>query len=331
MCSRGFGAALRWGMLLALPTLLVAWARPDLGWAAAAAASSVLAPIVAAATVRAWWRSRALLPALRARLRQGGAMSALGDELTTWLELDAAGASVDGRGARRGMLGWLERDVFERLQPRRTQALRAAALPRLGRWRWLAIALLLLLVAWLLSPWLQPPWSGALGGASTPAAAPQPGEEEPDDGDAEPDDELRGQSGDGPDDEPAEPRDEPGTEPVPVGGADEEAPPEPTEEPPPLVDRPADRRFVLPDFIGDGPTRRQRMRAAELEQPAPGGAPRAQAARAAGDASSPPPPPQRDAFERAAEKALRSRHVPERERAIVRRFFDALQQKGKGG
>ncbi len=329
VCSCGLGAALRWGMLLALPALLVAWARPASAWTAAGVAAAALAPIVLFAIGAAWWRSRGLLPALRARLRAGVATAALGDELTTWLELDGARASAPAAGARRGMLGWLERDVFDRLQPHRAQQLRAASLPRLGRWRWLAVALSLLLLAWLLSPWLQPPWSGALGGASAPteggaqAGGDAPAEPEGDGDLAQPGDIEPADNG--------EPREEQGPDlvPVAVAGEEDEGPSPPADEPPPLVDRPADQRFVLPDFIGDGPTRRERMHAAELAQSAGTGAPEAKTPRAGGDEAR-PPPPAREEFQRAAEKARRSRHVPDYERAIVRRFFDALQRRGGG-
>ena len=97
---------------------------------------------------------------------------------------------------------------------------------------------------------------------------------------------------------------------------------------PPLVEAPVDQRFVLPDFIGDGPTRRQRMHVAELEQQQPGGAARPQARQQAAGSRPRRPRPTSAEFERAAERAMRSRYVPERERAIVRRFFDALQKRG---
>jgi hypothetical protein len=96
---------------------------------------------------------------------------------------------------------------------------------------------------------------------------------------------------------------------------------------PPLIDLPDDQRFVVPEFIGDGPTRRARMHAAELEEQANAGSRSSSAAASAAD----PNQPNRSEpdFERAAEAALRSRYVPPAERAMVRRFFEKLRQKAK--
>ncbi|MCK5942814.1 MAG: hypothetical protein KAI24_12635, partial [Planctomycetes bacterium] len=61
VCGRALGALLRWGLLLAPPTVAVAWLRP--AWTAGALqlALALLLPIVAFAAVRAWWRSRGVL------------------------------------------------------------------------------------------------------------------------------------------------------------------------------------------------------------------------------------------------------------------------------
>lgn len=326
VCGRGLGAALRWGLLFALPAVLVAWLLPSMAKAVAQVCLLGLAPIVLFATARAWWRSRGVLTALRASMREAGFGAAmLNDELLTWLEFDRGVAAVGDGGDRRGMLRWLESDVHARLQPHRKAALRAVTRPRLGRWRWLVPALALLLLVWLLSMWVQPPWSGAVGGRpDTPEAGgetgeggggggvqPQPGEVEAG-GQEQPKDEQEG--------EPPQP--------VPVGPDGKEPEATPPDEVPPLVELPDDRRFVLPDYIGDGPTRRERMHAAELEQPVPGGAPQSRPQAAAGERPQGPQPTD-VTFDRAAEKALRSRHVPDHERAIVRRFFDELQKRGK--
>ncbi|MCB9878378.1 MAG: hypothetical protein H6835_12335 [Planctomycetes bacterium] len=97
----------------------------------------------------------------------------------------------------------------------------------------------------------------------------------------------------------------------------------------PLLELPEQQRFVVPEFIDDGPTRRARMRAAEIEADG-GGAASPRAPRTGGEQQAPEPPAAREQrFEHAAEQALRSRHVPDAERAIVRRFFDKLQQQGR--
>ncbi|MFN3240824.1 MAG: hypothetical protein ACE37K_04850 [Planctomycetota bacterium] len=329
VCGRGVGAALRWGLLFALPAVLVAWLWPAMAWSVARVCVLGLLPIVLVATVRAWWHSRGVLTAMRASMREAGIDAAmLNDELLTWLEFDRVAAQATGVAAvgdRRGMLRWLESDVHARLQPHRKVALRAVSRPQLGRWRWLLPALLLLLLAWLLSLWIQPPWRGAVGGRpDTPesgdangeggggsGAVPQPG----------------GADGSGGEDAQDPPDGAAPPQPVPVGPDGKEPDPSEPDEVPPLVDRPDDQRFVLPDYIGDGPTRRERMHAAELEQPAPGGAPQTRPQGGAGDRPEVPRPTD-VRFDRAAEKALRSRHVPEHERAIVRRFFDELQKRG---
>jgi hypothetical protein len=68
------------------------------------------------------------------------------------------------------------------------------------------------------------------------------------------------------------------------------------------------------------------MHAAELERAgttAPG------ASGTSGAAGELPPPRSREEFERAAEAAQRSRHVPAEERPMVRRYFELLRQAAK--
>ena len=129
-----------------------------------------------------------------------------------------------------------------------------------------------------------------------------------------------------------EPGDQPGDQPKPQLTAptpEPEAGVDPTNpgEVPPLIDLPDDQRFVVPEFIGDGPTRRARMRAAELEELANSGS--AQSSGVATTADPNQPKRSEPDFERAAEAALRSRYVPPAERAMVRRFFEKLRQKAK--
>jgi hypothetical protein len=115
-------------------------------------------------------------------------------------------------------------------------------------------------------------------------------------------------------------------EPEPENPANE--PPEP-EPPAPLLELPEQRRFVVPDFIGDGPTRKARVRAAEIEREGGAGRHAPPAQQRGGDQPSPTAPePAAESFERAAEAALQSRHVPPAERPMVRRFFERLREAG---
>jgi hypothetical protein len=335
------GAGIRWGLLLALPLLLLAWIRPDVLRPALIVCIAILLPTMLLAAVRSWWHGRQTFSALRQSLSGSGTeIAALHDELQTWLEIDdlrASPAAAASSADRASMLRWLEKDVQQRLAPHRKRALAAVTLPRLGRWRWLLPVVFSLLLLWLVALWVAPPWSGAIGGfANQPEAG---------------NDDGQGGSGFGPDanpegtppadgrkgEEPQSPsKDDPGDQ---SGDQPEPQPTVPTPEPeanvaptdpgevPPLIDLPDDQRFVVPEFIGDGPTRRARMHAAELEEQANAGSRSSSAAASAAD----PNQPNRSEpdFERAAEAALRSRYVPPAERAMVRRFFEKLRQKAK--
>jgi|GEM_PF-2618485 len=325
-------ATARWGMLLSLPVVVVAWSLPSFGWHALCVGVAALLVSVLLVMLRAWQRSRRLFASLQHGLAgcdEGAA--AFQDELLTWLELDRLSKSSGDEPvgeARAGMLRWLERDVHLRLQPHRREAQRAMTRLRLGRWKRLLPAALALLVLWLFSLWLQPPWPGVVGGrpeAPAPGAALGDGAQEPRA------DERAGTAEGAPGTDPEEAPIAPQPEPAALAAVDDGEEPRQDEpaEVPPLVEAPVDQRFVLPDFIGDGPTRRQRMHVAELEQQQPGGAARPQAQQQQTAGSRPRRPrPTSVEFERAAERAMRSRFVPERERAIVRRFFDALQKRG---
>ncbi|MFK7740183.1 MAG: hypothetical protein AB8H80_07655 [Planctomycetota bacterium] len=356
-------AVLRWGLLLALPWVLVAWWLPWYRSTLTTACLAALAGVSAYSAVRALWQSRRALHTFEhASLRDAAAKAKDGteaaaspgatlvaDELRTWAELDADARSVTA--SQRGMLHWLERDLHDRLGPEVRRALAQSARPTLGRWRWLVPVLLMLLLAWLLATLLAPWWDGALGGrADQPRAGGGSGSSQAGAG-ASDTSEGDGSEGDGSGDsqpdgppEQGQPVDAPPSnppQPDPAAG-DEATPPEV----PPLLEVDDDRHFVLPDFVGDGPTRRARMHVAEMERArlsggssAPSSGPQMAQARtesrqggaagggaAGGGAAAPPPPPD---FERAAERAVRSRHVPEAERGIVRRFFDRLRQRAK--
>lgn len=328
------GAGIRWGLLLSLPVVLLAWLWPAMARQALVVVLAVLVPIMLVAALRAFWHSRRIFSALRQSLAGGGGeIAALHDELLTWLEVDARRGANDGATAdRESMLRWLERDVQQRLQPHRKRALAAVSRPRLGRWRWLVPALLVLLLLWLVAWLVSPPWSGALGGqANQPEQGSDDGQGgQGQEGDREPGSSPPPQGPGGeqpmppPEEQPGEqPGDRPEPQPVqPVPEPQSNESPSNPEEVPPMIDLPDDQRFVVPEFIGDGPTRRKRMHAAEVEEQADAGAAATGTSGAANQERPQQPEPD---FERAAEAALRSRHVPPSERGMVRRFFDKLQ------
>jgi hypothetical protein len=256
----------------------------------------------------------------------------------TWLEFDAH--KHDAGGHRQSMLTWLEQDAEQRLLPHRRRALALVARPQLGRWRMLLPIVLLLLITWLLAVWLAPPWDGAIGGRP----------DEPQAGGSGGATGAGGAGGAG-----GASSDSPIPQPTPGAQAKQEASTDQSDEPspdvqmpseqssssqpddpseiPPLIDLPGDQNFVVPDFIGDGPTRRARMHAAELEEQAGGGASATESRLTESSGRNATKPTKPD-FERAAEAARRSRHVPPVERAMVRRFFDKLRDSnpasGKG-
>lgn len=322
--------ALRTALLATGPAVAAAWWWPALRLPVLLA----LVLLVLAAAVVAALRARSVADAaLLCGDEPGAGLEPFGDELATWLELHRR---------RRGdtpMGRWLSSDVDARLPRLPAKALRQVGRRRLGRWRRLLPVVLLLVLAWLIAQWLAPPWlgvgggggggagsTGAGGGAGGGSGAPdegrgtdgEPDPERPDDGESPP-----------PEPQPPEaqpPQPPPAAPPPPTG----ETPPTPEPEAPaPLLDLPEQQRFVVPEFLGDGPSRRVRMHAAELAQG--GGAPRTPTATApTGDGSAPAaPPPTSAQFERAAEAAQRARHVPDEERPIVRRFFELLREAAK--
>ncbi|MCU0863357.1 MAG: hypothetical protein MUC36_06175 [Planctomycetes bacterium] len=310
-------AALRTGLLLAVPVLPLAWLVPDwrLPLVLGAGTATALAALLAAR--RAAGLADAALLRSAEPATAGAELAVLGDELGTWLE-------AHRRGERTAMTGWLTSAIDDQLPQVPRQQLAPIGRRSLGGLLWLLPLLLLALLAMLLAELLAPPWPGALGGRprDLPTAGGAGGGEAPGPGgagggDSEPDE--------APPPEPKEPPAEkpPAAEPP----APEAAAVPPPDERPPLLDLPTQQRFLVPEFIGEGPTRRVRMHAAELEQGAP---PPTAVARPSGDgAPAPVPPPQVEEFVRAAEAAQRARHVPPAERAIVQRFFTALREVAK--
>jgi hypothetical protein len=321
-------AALRVVLGLAVPALALAWALP--AWRLPLAGA-----IAVGAAASAWLAARRARRVADAALLAVGddvagdalpgaspqLLAEVGDELATWLERSAKPASA--------MTAWLAADVRRKLPALPPRAVASVGRRRLGGVLWMLPLALVLVLAWWIADLLAPPWAGVLGGNG--GAGSSAGGSGGAGGGA------GGRSDGAPDPARAQPPDEPqqgearndAPPPPPAAPNDQPPPPEtPTpQEPAPLLDLPEQQRFVVPDFLGDGPTRRARVRAAEVEQ----GAPTAAAPRAASpeELSQQLPPPRPETFARAAEQAQAARHVPPAERAMVKRYFTRLQQAGK--
>jgi len=315
------GAMGRSLLLVAGPAIVVAWLVPEVRWPVAIALASFALAAALLAGFRTWGVTDAALLRTGGGFQAPGGLDVLGDEFATWLECHRR-ARADVPMAR-----WLGEDVAAKL-PALAPVVGQIGRSGLGRRRWLVPIVILLLLAWLLSEWLAPPWPGVLGGRPSvdgPAAGDGAGSSSGGGGSAVP--------SPGGDEEPEskDPQQKPPPESTPPP---QPQPPQPTESPDPvtpeapapLLDLPAQQRFIVPEFVGDGPTRRVRMHAAELERAgttAPG------ASGTSGGEGAVPPPRSREEFERAAEAAQRSRHVPAEERPMVRRYFELLRQAAK--
>jgi hypothetical protein len=87
---------------------------------------------------------------------------------------------------------------------------------------------------------------------------------------------------------------------------------------------PSKPEVVMPRFLADGPSRKDRATVAEL----PAGAPVPTELRPGGGSTA--AVPSAEEFRRAAERAQRSRHVAPDEQAMVRRYFEGLRKAGGG-
>lgn len=303
-------AALRCGLPLAVLLLVAAWVAPSVAiwWAAATAVTVGVAAWRGASRARSRADAALLVLGDGEATGDAAALARVGDELATWLEAQRTQRASP-------MVDWLAHDVIRQLPTLQPETMQRLGRRPLGGLLWLLPLLLILLIAWLLAVWLEPPWPGVLGGASVPpppSSAAGGG---------------NGASGPGggsePREQPPRPRDDRAPSDAPPPAEPPAPPPPPPSEPPPLLELPEQQRFLVPEFVGDGPTKRVRMRAAEVEDgPPPGQANTGQSTQEV----PPAPPPQ--TFQRAAEEALRSRHVPPAEQAIVRRYFEALRAAG---
>ncbi|MEC7583563.1 MAG: hypothetical protein VYE77_04540 [Planctomycetota bacterium] len=326
--------------------LLLWWSvSAALWWLLGAACLTLLAAVVAGSAVA------------RAERRLDEDLAAaplgLGDGLRTWFE-----EQRHGRGTQ-GMASWLCEDLAGKVSDR-AALVAGGRVPlrvrwqRLGRARLLLPVLLVLLLAWWLGQLFSLPIPGPQqaqtggGQSQAPQVTPSgPGVAVvvPDSGDGDP------EPGDGDDGEssppPAQEAPRPDAPPDPDRPDPDQPDPDqpgetpPPEEPAPLLDLPSLPTAIVPDFVGDGPVRQQLAERAlagrdDAADPDQGDARQSQPENAPG--SSQPNQPGRGAsspeandetFERAAERAARSRHVPASERAMVRRFFERLREEGK--
>lgn len=242
---------------------------------------------------------------------------ALADLVLAWEEAVANGKSNSAMGE------WLRADLavaIGSLPARREQEWLA---PRLGPLRYavpVAVALCLFL-------WLLPDFELRTPGVAEPPPPPQlAGGGGPGSGDQGPSSVGDEGKGGGGDDTPQSPPEEEPRDPTPPGGSKQEPP----EAPAPYLELPTKTEVLVPDLVRDGPTRRAMAHRALVGSEEEGGAsaPTASAQGANGDGVPVPRPTQED-FRRAEERARQDRRVPERERAIVRRFFALLQEAGR--
>lgn len=258
---------------------------------------AVVAGWCALQALRTWQGSRLSVARVDAEL-------ALGDALETWAH-EHARAPL---GAPRPMWQWLERRLEQRLTG---LAPRAAVRGRPTRWRAAVVVLALALaLRWLLGSLPLPDGVLTVAGPPSVGVAPRDGPGEPAPG-----------AGDTPAPRPRVP--EPVVPEVP------DAPPRRPDPPPRAADEPPSALidglplrddFAVPHFVADGPSRQAEAVVAEVGAPADRAA---GTGDVTGDDAAPATPEER--YQRALEQALRSRHVPANERAVVRRYFELLQ------
>ncbi len=254
----------------------------------------------------AWVRTAAPIEVVDASLR-------LRDRLRTYLGLTTA--------APPAFAAWLSRDLAGEIARLPPDTHRRFARIELGWLRYLVPVVVLLFLLQMFAP-ILPPNTPSPDGPSAGGSA--------GDGDGE------GPSG-GSDDTP-----DSGDTPSPSNSPPSEPPPEPpppdTAEPPPespprqdpaegaqkpLLELPVVDEFVVPEFVGDGASRKELARVAERGAPPPSApAP----ARPSAGRPDRPPDPAAPEFARREEEALRARTVLPVERPFVQRYFDLLHR-----
>ncbi len=290
---------------------------------------------LAVVAVAAYLVALLVVPGVRGTLAVGlgvtvtvGALWAMWRERVRIVDLDARAGCAEGlttwwlqRRQRDGsaMRAWLAREVAARLQ--RLPVARAVgpsvrrALRRLAYLLPLLLALLLLRIVW--------PFGLRTGDRmGVEAPAPQQGEGDPASAGGTGDARDREQK---PDRDAGSPRDPPQQDP-PAGAPpprDESANGDGAAIPSRPLHLPVREEFVVPNFLGEGPTTTGQGREV-IEEVAP-----SSTGSAAGAGGPPSPEPPEVTFQRALERALRARHVPPAERPMVERYFRALAAGGK--
>ncbi|MEM7198672.1 MAG: hypothetical protein AAF628_00285 [Planctomycetota bacterium] len=311
---------------LALLLCVLEWAWP----AALVPVAVGGAAWLGAAAGWAWWRERL-------RVAEADRVLGLRDRLVTWAQLRRRPIETASAPFRAWLGSDLEADLDQLPDERQQRVWRRP----LGAARYLVpLLVLLLLLRWFAplppaSPGLEgPSMASGSGEGSGGDGAPEPGDgppegggegtpddpetaEEPDSSDAEEDEE---------DEEAAPPEPEPAPQPLPEPQASPPPPDEgaeaeaaPAE---PLLERLPLDVLAIPEFIGDGPSRRELAPVAVLPE-GPGGA---GTPPPAGGAARPPAPdlPGPEDYAKAQERALAARHVPATERPFVIRFFEEI-------
>jgi hypothetical protein len=276
-------------VLIAVVWSILRRVGPDAALGALVAGALVWAAAVAWVVVRAWPSVQSL-----------DARAHLGEALATYWPLRHQRDDA--------MHAWLASDLAARLvvapaPPARRRGARRALRLLLPL---LPLLLLLLLLLWILPGGLGTGSRAGLGGAPSEVDGGRQGASGRDEATGS----GRGRDGDAA--VPSPPPDQPpATEPE-GGGAAEVAR---------AIDLPVREEFVLPSFIGEGPSRQAKARQGELEVlPGP------QGSSAGGGVTDPSALPEQE-FARAVERAATARHVPPFERPIVQRYFEALAER----
>lgn len=266
-------------------------------WVAPGAALALAGAGLLLAAVAGWWAGRRRMPD---HLLLAGVQDApeVHDALSTWLEPRGAAASPM-------VSAWLAEDLWRRASAMPGRAWAGVGRRPLGAVRWLLPLLVLLVWGRLLVDGIQLPLPGAGGGAAAAAGGGARGRAP-----------STGEQSQLPEPPP----------PAPELPPQEEPEPPPPPKPDPLLELPPQEQFVVPQFVGDGPSRKAMAERAEIELGGGGASsPRQQQAGAATDREV---QQQKRDYERAAERAERARNVPAEERPMVRRFFELLRKEG---